>query len=79
MNRGLQIASGISVLFTTLAFGHIMVHDTQHMMSHHEDNHFFVVAHTIVAIALGVLSLAGAFCLLTGKRRQAAPKSPEPN
>jgi hypothetical protein len=75
----MQIACGISVLFTTLAFGHIMVHDTQHMMSHHEDNQFFVVAHTIVAIALGVLSLAGAFCLLTGKRRQAAPKSPESN
>jgi hypothetical protein len=75
----MQIASGISVLFTTLAFGHIMVHDTQHMMSHHEDNQFFIVAHTIVAIVLGVLSLAGAFCLLTGKGRQTAPKSTEPN
>jgi hypothetical protein len=70
VNRSLQIASGISVLFTTLAFGHIMVHDTQHMMSHHEDNHFFIVAHTIIAIALGVLSLAGGFCLLTNRPRQ---------
>ena len=79
MSRGLQIASGISVLFTTLAFGHIMVHDTQHMMSHHEDNQFFIVAHTIVAIALGVLSLTGGYFLLSGKRQQTAPKSPEPN
>jgi hypothetical protein len=79
VSRGLRIASGISVLFTTLAFGHIMVHDTQHMMIHHEDNQFFIVAHTIVAIALGVLSLAGAFCLLTGNRTKAAPKSPESN
>jgi hypothetical protein len=29
MKRTLYIASGISVLFTTLAFGHITVHDTQ--------------------------------------------------
>jgi hypothetical protein len=79
MSRGLQIASGISVVFTTLAFGHIMVHNTQHMMSHHEDNQFFIVAHTIVAIALGLLSLAGGYFLLTGKGRQTAPKSPDPN
>jgi hypothetical protein len=63
------------VLFTTLAFGHIMVHDTQHMMSHHEDNHFFVIAHTIIAIVLGVLSLTGGFLLLTGKRRQSSTPS----
>ena len=70
MNSKIRFASGVSVLFTTLAFGHIMVHDTQHMMSHHEDNQFFVIAHTIVAIVLGVLSLTGGFYLLTGKRRQ---------
>jgi hypothetical protein len=79
MNSKLRFISGVSVLFTTLAFGHIMVHDTQHMLSHHEDNQFFIVAHTIVAIVLGVLSLAGGFCLLTGTRRQTAPKSPESN
>jgi len=70
VTRGMQIASGVSVLFTTLAFGHIMVHDTQHMMSHREDNQFFVVAHTVVAIVLGILSLTGAFYLLAGKRTQ---------
>jgi hypothetical protein len=65
----MQIASGISVLFTTLAFGHIMIKDTQNMMSLHEESQFFIVAHTIVAIALGILSLTGAFCLLSSKRR----------
>jgi len=70
MNSKMRFASGVSVLFTTLAFGHIMVHDTQHMMSHHEDNLFFLIVHTILAIALGVLSLTGAFYLLKGKRPQ---------
>jgi hypothetical protein len=68
MKRSLQIASGVSVLFTTLAFGHIMVHDTQHMMSHHEDNQLFIIAHTVIAIALGVLSLTGGFLLLSKPR-----------
>jgi hypothetical protein len=76
MNSTMRFLSGVSVLFTTLAFGHIMVHDTQHMMSHHEDHQFFIIAHTIVAIALGVLSLTGAFYLLTGKGRR---DSTEPN
>jgi len=75
MNSKMRFASGVSVLFTTLAFGHIMVHDTQHMMSHHEDNQFFVVAHTIVAIVLGVLSLTGAFYLLATQR---SPDSTQP-
>jgi hypothetical protein len=46
------------------------------MMSHHEDNQFFIVAHTIVAIALGLLSLAGGYFLLTGKGRQNRAKVP---
>ncbi len=70
MSRGMQIASGISVLFTTLAFGHIMVHQTQHFLSDHEGNHFFIVAHTLVAIAFVVLSLTGAYGLLAVKRPQ---------
>jgi hypothetical protein len=70
MKRTLYIASGISVLFTTLAFGHIMVHDTQHIMSHHDASPVFLIAHTILAIAFGVLSLIGAYFLLTGWRRQ---------
>ncbi len=72
MKRTLQIASGISVLFTTLAFGHIMVHDTAHIMSHHDASPLFLVAHTILAVAFGVLSLIGAYFLLTGWRRQSS-------
>jgi hypothetical protein len=73
VNRGMQIASGISVLFTTLAFGHIMVHDTQHLMSHHDANQFFIVAHTILAIVLALLSLTGGFYLLMGKTPRQDP------
>jgi len=75
MNSKLRFASGVSVLFTTLAFGHIMIEDTRHMMSHgasHQgDSQLFIVAHTIIAIALGVLSLTGGFLLLTNRRRPA--------
>jgi len=70
MKRILHLASGISVLFTTLAFGHIMFHDTAHIMSHHDESPLFLIAHTILAVALGVLSLIGAYFLLTGWRRQ---------
>ncbi len=70
MKRTLQLASGISVVFTTLAFGHIMVHDTAHIMSHHDANPVFLIVHTILAVAFGVLSLIGAYFLLTGRRRQ---------
>jgi len=72
MKRTLYLASGISVLFTTLAFGHIMVHDTAHIMSHHDASPVFLIAHTILAIAFGVLSLIGAYFLLTGWRRQSS-------
>jgi hypothetical protein len=60
------------VLFTTLAFGHIMVHDTQHIMSHHDASPVFLILHTILAVAFGVLSLIGAYFLLTGWRRQSS-------
>ena len=72
MKRTLYLASGISVLFTTLAFGHIMVHDTTHIMSHHDGSVVFLIAHTILAVAFGVLSLIGAYFLLTGWRRQSS-------
>jgi len=72
MKRTLYLVSGISVLFTTLAFGHIMVHDTQHIMSHHDASPVFLIAHTILAVAFAVLSLIGAYFLLTGWRRQSS-------
>ena len=75
MNSKLRFASGVSVLFTTLAFGHIMIEDTRRMMghreSHQDDSQLFIAAHTIIAIALGVLSLTGGFLLLTNRRRPA--------
>jgi hypothetical protein len=71
MNSKLRFASGVSVLFTTLAFGHIMIHDTQHMMSHHAGSRLFIIAHTVLAIVLGVLSLTGGFLLLTNRRPSA--------
>ncbi len=72
MRATLRIASGISVLFTTLAFGHIMYHDTVHMAAKHGEGLLFVVVHTILAVALGVLSLLGAYFLLSGWRRQSS-------
>ena len=72
MKRTLYLASGVSVLLTTLAFGHIMVHDTTHIMSHHDGSAVFLIVHTILAVALGVLSLIGAYFLLTGWRRQSS-------
>ena len=72
MKRTLYLASGISVLFTTLAFGHIMVHDTAHIMTHHDASPVFLILHTILAAAFGVLSLIGAYFLLTGSRRPSA-------
>jgi hypothetical protein len=72
MKRTLYLASGISVLFTTLAFGHIMVHDTAHIMNQHDASPVFLIAHTILAVAFGVLSLIGAYFLLTGWRRQSS-------
>jgi hypothetical protein len=70
MKRALVIASGVSVLFTTLAFGHIVYHNTVHMVTKHGEGHLFVAVHTIVAVVLGVLSFLGAYFLLTGARRQ---------
>jgi hypothetical protein len=71
MNSKMRFASGVSVLFTTLAFGHIMIKDTQHMMSQHDGSQLFVIVHTIIAIVLGVLSLTGGFLLLTKRPRSA--------
>jgi hypothetical protein len=69
MDSKLRFVSGISVLFTTLAFGHIMIHDTEHMLSNHDTSQWFVIGHTALAIVLGVLSLTGGFLLLTNRRR----------
>jgi hypothetical protein len=68
MSRVLQIASGISVVFTTLAFTHIMFHDTMHFLRGPE-SHVFLAIHTIVAIVLIILSFTGAYFILVSGRR----------
>jgi len=68
MKRALIISSGVSVVFTTLAFGHIMVHDTVHMVTKHHEGGVFLAAHTILAVVVGALSLTGAYFLFTGSR-----------
>ncbi len=68
MGRTLHIASGISVAFTTLGFGHIVYHNTVHMMTRHGASHLFVGLHTVFAVALGGLSLLGAYFLVKGGR-----------
>lgn len=76
MNRPLSIASGISVAFTTLAFSHIVFHNTVHMITDHRARGVFIAIHTIFAAIVVVLSLIGAYFLLTGRRAQ-KPQSPQ--
>ena len=68
MKRVLLISSGVSVVFTTLAFAHIVFHNTVHMVTTDHTNPVFVAAHTILAVTLGALSLTGAYFLFTGGR-----------
>jgi len=72
MKRTLYVASGVSVLVTTLTYGHNMYRMMAHLVAHHGQDFsqpFFAV-HTILAAATGVLSLIGAYFLLTGWRKQ---------
>lgn len=72
MKRPLYIASGASVLITTVAYGHTMYGTMVHLVTHHGQgfSHPFFALHTILAAAAGVLSLIGAYFLLTGWRQQ---------
>ena len=67
MKRTLHIASGVSVLVTTLTYGYNMYRMMGHLVTHHGQgfSHPFFAVHTILASATGVLSLIGAFFLLT--------------
>jgi hypothetical protein len=72
MKRFLYIASGVSVLLTTLSYGYIMYGKMAHLVTHHGlsfSNPFFAV-HTFIATAAGVLSLVGAYFLLSGWPRR---------
>ena len=72
MKRALYIASGVSVLVTTLAFGQNMYRTMAHLVTHHGQGlgHPFFAVHVILAVAAGVFSLIGAYFLLTGWRQQ---------
>jgi len=62
----------VSVLVTTLTYGHNVYRTMAHAVTHHGQgfSHPLFAAHTIVAAAAGVLSLIGAYFLLTGWRKQ---------
>ena len=68
MKRVLVISSGVSVVFTTLAFAHIVFHNTVHMVTMHRAKPIYVAAHTILAVVVAALSLTGAYFLFTGSR-----------
>jgi hypothetical protein len=68
MKRALVISSGVSVVFTTLAFAHIVFHNTVHMVTMDRAKPIFVAAHTTVAVVICALSLTGAYFLFTGGR-----------
>ena len=72
MKRTLFFLSGVSVVFTTLAYGHTMYRRTIHVVTEHGEGfgHPFFALHTILAAAAGILSLLGAYFLLTGGRGQ---------
>ena len=72
MKRTLHVASGLSVLVTTLTYGHNMYRMMAHLVTHHDQGfrHPFFAMHTILAVATGMLSLVGAYFLLTGWRQQ---------
>lgn len=70
MNRPLSIASGVAVLFTTLAFSHIVFHNTHHMIAEHHAKLMFVALHSALALIVVALSLTGAYFLLTSRRKE---------
>jgi hypothetical protein len=71
MKRTLYIVSGLSVLVTTLTYGHTMYRTMAHLVTHHGQgfSHPFFAVHAILAAATCVLSLIGAYFLLTGWRQ----------
>jgi H+/Cl- antiporter ClcA len=68
--RVLSISSGIAVLFTTLAYAHILHHHFFHASSDDLRSPLFWLA-ILLALAAGILSFIGAILLL---KRPATPK-----
>jgi hypothetical protein len=59
----LNFLSGVAVLFTTLAFGHLLEHHFRHASPEDYRSPVFWVL-VVVAVVTGVLSLVGGFTLL---------------
>jgi hypothetical protein len=65
--RILNIASGISVLFTTLAYAHLLHHHLVHSLSDAAHSPIFWAAY-VTAVAAGILAFIGG-CLLLKRIR----------
>ena len=65
--RILNIASGISVLFTTLAYAHLLHHHLVHSLSDAAHSPLFWAAY-LPAVAAGILAFIGG-CLLLKRMR----------
>jgi hypothetical protein len=63
MMRVLNFVSGVAVLFTTLAFGHLLEHHFSHASAEDYRSPVFWLM-VIVAAIVGVFSLVGGFTLL---------------
>ena len=72
MKRPLYIASGASVVVTTVTYARTMYGTMAHLVTHHGQgfSHPFFALHSMFAAVPGVLSLVGAYFLLTGWRQQ---------
>jgi hypothetical protein len=65
--RVLNFVSGVCVLFTTLAFGHLLEHHFSHASPDDHRNPVFWLA-IVSAAATGFFSLVGGFLLLKRPR-----------
>lgn len=79
MKRSLYIASGVSVLLTTLAFADLMEHHISHEIADHRENLAQCLVAGTIATVIAVLSLFGAYFLLTSWRRQNSNTAPTQN
>jgi hypothetical protein len=63
MMRVLNLVSGVAVLFTTLAFGHLLEHHFSHASPENYRSPVFWLL-VVAAAIVGVFSLVGGFTLL---------------
>jgi hypothetical protein len=65
--RALNFVSGVAVLFTTLAYGHLLEHHFSHAFAEdHRSALFWLVM--VVTVAAGIFSLVGGLTLLKRTR-----------